>query len=54
MDKEKVSAKFWKWINKWADLDKHPESMNKNYTEGYRQACRDIFDKIEEKEKKHE
>lgn len=50
MKKQKVKEWFWDYLNNWCDLSEHRQnSLNNKITEfgkGYKQAVRDIFDKV--------
>ncbi len=41
------------WLNKWGDFDKHKQTTTSDgkyitkFGEGYKQAIRDVFDKLE-------
>ena len=52
MRKIKVQIWFYKWVNSWANMDKHKEAVIDNkitdYGRGYKQAIRDVYDKIKD------
>ncbi len=59
-NKQKVSNDFYKWLNEWADFDKHNKCLDSKITigndnrpnhitdfgSGYKQAVSDIFNKV--------
>lgn len=44
--KEKVSVDFCNWVNHWGDLFQKEHSQTTDWIKGYKEAIRDVLDKI--------